>query len=288
MADTGRTRHRAFRLALPSLVAASTLAAQATQHTSVARQLYDQTSLRAVINFSAGEVNVRPAPSGMLYRMSADYDAERYVPLTRYDSESQSVVLGLEPTGQGGLRVSSKEHLEQAADIELSRMVPLTLDITLGAAEGTLDLGGLRLRRVRLETAGSRTAVRFAQVNPGRCDTLAVKSGAAEVSFESLGNSRCDAIQIDGGAGGVTLDLGGAWAADGRIGVAVAVGQVRLKIPRDLGVELSLEQFLSSFEPKGFVREGKVWRTPGYAQAGHRVALHLSTTVGGVNVAWVP
>jgi hypothetical protein len=288
MANAGRTLDRAFRLALPAVLASSALAAQATQHTSVARQLYDQTSLRAVINFAAGEVTLRPAPADMLYRMSAEYDSERYQPLTRYDSESQSVVLGLEPTGQGGLRVSSKEHLEQTADIELSRMVPLSLDITLGAAVGTLDLGGLRIRRVRLETAGSRTRVRFAQVNPGRCDTLAVKSGAAEVSLESLGNSRCDTIQIDGGAGGVTLDLGGAWAADGRVGVAVAVGQVKLKIPRDLGVELSLEQFLSSYEPKGFVREGKVWRTPGYAQAGHRVALHLSTTVGGVNVAWVP
>ncbi|HTO73248.1 MAG TPA: LiaF domain-containing protein, partial [Gemmatimonadales bacterium] len=227
-------------------------------------------------------------PAGMLYQMSADYDADRYQPLTRYESESQSVALGLEPTGSGGLRVSSREHLAQSADIQLSRMVPLTLDITLGAAEGTLDLGGLRLRQVRLETAGSRTAVRFSQVNPGHCDTLAVKSGAAEVTLESLGNSRCDAIRIDGGAGGVTLDLGGAWAGDGKIAVAVAVGQVRLRIPRDLGVELSLEQFLSSFEAKGFVREGKVWRTPGFAQAGHRVALHLSTTVGGVNVAWVP
>jgi predicted membrane protein len=70
--------------------------------------------------------------------------------------------------------------------------------------------------------------------------------------------------------------------------VSVTVGQVSLRIPHDLGVELTLEQFLSSFEPRGFVREGKIWRTPGYAQAAQHVSLNLSTTVGGVNVAWVP
>jgi len=275
-------------MALPALMIAAGLEAQATQHTSVARQLFDQTSLQAVITFAAGEVTLRPAPSGILYRMSADYDPERYVPLSRYDSEIQLVTLGLQPTGQGGLRVSSREHLAQAADIELSRMVPLDLDITLGAAEATLEMGGLRLRRVKLETAGTRAVVRFAQVNPGRCDTLSVKAGAAEVTLESLGNSRCQSIRIEGGAGGVTLDLAGAWSGDGKIGVAVAVGQVKLRIPRDIGVELTLEQFLSSFEPSGFVRDGKIWRTPGYAQASHRVSLNLSTTVGGVNVAWVP
>jgi len=168
---------------------AAGLEAQTTQHASVARQLFDQTSLLAVINFAAGDVTLRSAPSGMLYRMSTDYDPERYEPLSRYDSETQTVTLGLAPTGQGGIRVSSREHLAQTADIELSRMVPLDLDVTLGAAEATLELGGLRLKRIKLETAGSRTLVRFAQVNPGRCDTLAVKSGAADVTLEALGNS---------------------------------------------------------------------------------------------------
>lgn len=275
-------------LALPALLIAAGLEAQATQHASAARQLFDQTALQATINFAAGQVTVRPARTGMLYSMSADYDPERYLPESRYEAGAQAVTLGLKPTGEGGIRVSSRDHLAQTATLELSREVPLVLMMTLGAAEATLDLGGLRLKRVSLETAGSKTLVRFAQVNPGRCDSLAVNAGAAEVTLESLGNSRCQLLRIAGGAGGVTLDLGGAWSGDSRIAVSVTVGQVSLRIPHDLGVELTLEQFLSSFEPRGFVREGKIWRTPGYAQAAQHVSLNLSTTVGGVNVAWVP
>ena len=283
-----RVSGSAGRLALTALLAATGLEAQATQHVGAARQLFDQTALSATINFAAGEVTLRPAPTGMLYRMSADYDPERYLPVSRYEAAGQAVTLGLTPTGQGGLRVSTREHLSQTATIELSREVPLALALSLGAAEATVELGGLRLKRVRLETAGSRALIRFSQVNPGRCDSLAVSAGAAEVTLESLGNSRCQLVRVEGGAGGVTLDLAGAWSGESRIAVSVAVGQVKLRIPRDLGVELSLEQFLSSFEPRGFVREGKVWRTPGFAQASHRVSLNLSTTVGGVNVAWMP
>jgi hypothetical protein len=275
-------------VALAALLCAAPLAGQAMQQASAARQLFDQTSLQATVTFAAGSVILKPAATGMLYRMTADFDPERFTPVSRYDGAAQAVSLGLKPTGQGGIRVSSKEHLAQTATIELSREVPLTLDLSLGATEATVDLGGLRLRRVNLETAGSKTLVRFAQVNPGRCDSLAVNAGAAEVTLESLGNSRCQAIRIGGGAGGVNLDLGGAWADEARVTVSVAVGQVKLKIPRDLGVELTVEQFLASFEPKGFEKDGKVWRTPGYAQASHRISLNLSTTVGGVNVAWVP
>lgn len=264
------------------------LSAQSMQQVSATRQLFDQTALQATVTFAAGTVQLKPAAHGILYRMTTTFDPDRFTPVSKYDGNAQSVALGLQPTGQGGIRVSSKEHLAQTASIELSREVPVMLDLGLGAAEATVELGGLRLRRVNLETAGSKTVIRFSQVNPGHCDSLAVNAGAAEVTLEQLGNSRCQSVRIGGGAGGVNLDLGGAWAGEARVSVSVAVGQVKLKIPKDLGVELTVEQFLASFEPKGFVRDGKVWRTPGYAQASQKISLNLSTTVGGVNVAWVP
>jgi len=108
------------------------------------------------------------------------------------------------------------------------------------------------------------------------------------VLVESLGNSRCQQIRVNGGAGGVTLDLSGAWTGETTIAVALAVGQVTLRIPRDLGVSLSLDRFLSSFEPKGFVRAGNDWQTPEYGQSPRRVNIHLTSTVGGVRIEWLP
>jgi hypothetical protein len=264
------------------------LAAQAMQHAGASRQLLDQTALHATITFAAGNLTIVPGPAGTLYRMNVDYDGERFTPVSRWDAPSQSVELGLRASGEGGLRVSNRDHLAQSAVIEFSREIPVSLDATIGAAEAALELGGLRLTSLLLSSAGSRTSIRFGSVNPGRCDSLALEAGAAEVLVQSLGNSRCQQIRVSGGAGGVTLDLSGAWTGETAINVALAVGQVTLRIPRDLGVSLSLDRFLSSFEPRGFVRAGSDWQTPEYGQSPRRVNIHLTSTVGGVKIEWLP
>jgi hypothetical protein len=272
-------------LAAPAL---SPLAGQTMEHAGASRQLLTQTALHATVTFAAGNLTIVPGPAGTLYRMNADYDGDRFTPVSQWDAAAQSVELGLRASGEGGLRVSNPDHLAQSAVIEFSREVPLSLDATIGAAEAGLELGGLRLTSLRLSTAGSRTAVRFSSVNPGRCDSLVLEAGAAEVLVQSLGNSRCQQIRVNGGAGGVTLDLSGAWTGETTIAVALAVGQVTLRIPRDLGVSLSLDRFLSSFEPKGFVRAGSDWQTPEYGQSPRRVNIHLISTVGGVRIEWLP
>jgi len=284
---------RAIRRLLLASIALSAagvppLAGQSMQHVGASRQLLDQTALHATVTFAAGNLTIVPGPAGTLYRMNVDYDGGRFTPVSRWDSTSQSVELGLEASGEGGLRVSNREHLAQSAVIEFSREIPLSLDATIGGVEAALELGGLRLTTLRLTTAGSRAAVRFGSVNPGRCDSLALEAGAAEVLVQSLGNSRCQQVRVNGGAGGVTLDLSGAWTGETTIAVALAVGRVTLRIPHDLGVSLTLDRFLSSFEPSGFVRAGSGWQTPAYGQSPRRVNIHLTSAVGGVRIEWLP
>lgn len=264
------------------------LSGQTMQHAGASRQLLDQSALHATVAFAAGNLTITPSPAGVLYKMDVDYDGERFTPVSHWEAGTQSVELGLKASGEGGLRVSNREHLAQSAVIQFSREVPLSLDASIGAAEAGLELGGLRLTSIHLTTAGSRTAVRFGSVNPGRCDSLALEAGAAEVLVQALGNSRCHTVRVSGGAGGVTLDLSGAWTGETTIAVALAVGQVTLRIPSDLGVSLSLDRFLSSFEPKGFVRVGDTWQTLEYGQSPRRVNIQLTSTVGGVKIEWLP
>jgi hypothetical protein len=285
----GARQLRALPASLALLAApVLSLAGQTMQHAGASRQLLDQTSLHATVTFAAGNLTITPGPAGVLYKMDVDYDGERFTPVSRWEAGTQSVELGLKASGEGGLRVSNREHLAQSAVIQFSREIPLSLDATIGAAEAGLDLGGLRLTSIHLTTAGSRTAVRFGSVNPGRCDSLALEAGAAEVLVQSLGNSRCHSVRVSGGAGGLTLDLTGAWTGETTIAVALAVGQVTLRIPQDLGVSLTLDRFLSSFEPKGFVRVGDSWQTLEYGQSPRRVNIQLTSTVGGVKIEWLP
>src|SRR6185436_10047811 len=97
----------------------------------------------------------------------------------------------VEGTGSGGIRVSSGRALPQQALVELSATVDLTLDASIGAAESTLDLGGLRLSGLELKTGASRTTIDFATPTVGTCRLASISSGAGELSVTRAGNSGC-------------------------------------------------------------------------------------------------
>jgi hypothetical protein len=258
--------------------------AQTMRSMSVSRQLHGETRLRASIAFGAGEVSIQPAPDGTLYAADLTWDADRFVPRTRYDAAAAHLAVALEPTGGAGVRVVSARRLEQRAVIALSPATELDLDATVGAADATLELGGLRIAELRVRTDATRATVRFSRPNPGACSRAEFRSGAAELAVVHLGDAGCRGVRVEGGVGTVTLDLAGAWPAEAELDVSVTLGSVRLRVPRDLGVRLTLERFAASFQPAGFTREGDAWVSAGYASAARKLAVRVAATVGGVAV----
>lgn len=269
---------------LALVLAAPAAGAQTMRSMSVSRQLHGETRLRAAIAFGAGEVSIQPAPEGTLYAADLTWDADRFVPRTRYYAATAHLAVGLEPIGGAGVRVVSARRLEQRAVIALSPAAELDLDATVGAADATLELGGLRLAELRIRTDATRATVRFSRPNPGACSRAEFRSGAAELEVVHLGDAGCRAVRVEGGVGTVMLDLAGAWPAEAELDVSVTLGSVRLRVPRDLGVRLTLERFAASFQPAGFTREGGAWITEGYATAARRLELSVAATVGGVQV----
>ena len=272
-------------LALAVLLA-TPAAAQQMRNYEYARPLAGERRLHAVIEFAAGRLDLRPAASGRLYALSLSYDADRFRPIGRYDAEAGQVNLGVEGIGGGGIRVDRRKALPQDALIELPTGVELTLDASLGAAESTLELGGLRLSAFDLKTGASRTTINFASRTTGACRTASVTSGAGELTVNSAGNSGCRSWRLEGGVGAVHLDLGGAWPADARVTLNMALGGVTLSVPRDLGLRVRVSGFLSGFDAKGFSKAGKTHTSNNYAAAARKLDVEVSSAMGGVTVVW--
>lgn len=266
--------------------AAGTLSAQTMRPFATFRQLHGESRLDARLDFAAGRLRVAAGRPGELYRMALAFDADRFVPLSSYDSPRNAVALGVEPVGGPGLRVVSRHQLQQDAVVELSPRTDLALDVSLGAVEADLDLGGLRLADLRLEAGASKSVVRFSRPNPIRCRAADISAGAAEVSILKLGNSHCNQVRVEGGVGRMTLDFGGAWSGSERVELSLAVTELRLRLPRQVGVRITMDRFLASFDPNGLVRRGDEWVTPGYDQAARHLDLALKTTMGGVRIDW--
>lgn len=277
-----RTAGLALALAAGS---AGTLSAQAMRPFTTFRQLHGESRLQARLDFAAGQLRVVPGRAGELYRMSLSYDADRFVPLSHYDPSTNAATLGVDRAG-GGFRVVSRSQLQQDAVVELSPRTDLSLSLSLGAVEADVELGGLRLGDLRVEAGASRTALHFSQPNPIRCRAADISAGAAEISVLQLGNSHCDRLRVEGGIGRMILDFGGTWTSSQIAELSLAVTELRLRLPRKVGVRITMDRFLASFEPAGLVRRGDEWVSPDYDRSERHLDIALRTTVGAVKVNW--
>lgn len=243
-------------------------------------------ALAVTLEFGAGHLTLGPNTAGQLYHVDFRYDQERAAPEHKYDAQLHRLQLGLRPIGNAGVRVTNREQLTQDAAITLDPTVPLTLDVSLGAGDGELELGGLKLRSAAVHSLASRTIIRATHPNPMACETLDLDGGAAEVITEHLGNLRCAEIRFEGGAGRTTLDLTGRWSSTLRVRAKQALGNLSLVLPKDAGVRIVLDRTLTSFTPTGFTRENNAWVTPNIRSATRTIEVDITTAVGGIEVSW--
>jgi hypothetical protein len=270
-----------------ALVLAGPARAQSMRPFSTYRQWHGETSMAGRLEFAAGAVRLTAGRPAELYRMDVLYDGDRFQPISDFDAARSAVRLGVRSQGEGGLRVVHQGQLRQTASVTFSPRTDLALAVTLGAVDADFDLGGLRLTSLELEAGASRATVRFSQPNAARCRAAVLSSGAAELTVLGLGNSRCDRIAFEGGVGRVTLDFGGAWTSSSQVAVKMALGEVALRLPKRVGVRLTLDKFLSSFDPRGLVPRGTSYLSPGYDQADRHLDIDITTAVGNVTVDWV-
>lgn len=254
-----------------------------------ARPYSGEKKLAAHIEFAAGKLDLGRAPAGSLYEMDLEYDAGRFRPVGDYRADG-IVHLGTESVGRRGLRIAGlrfgRRALAQTARIGIAAEPDLELELLIGATEASLDLGGLRLSTLSLTTGASRTALSFGSPNPGYCSSASLTSGAGEVSVVNAGNSGCTDWSVDAGVGKITIDLGGAWRADARMALNVAVGGVTFAAPQGLGIRASMNGFLAKFDGPGFTKSGTTYTSAGYDQAERKLELTVNSAIGGVRVEW--
>jgi len=271
---------------LVGLVAASVAQAQTLRDFEYSRPLRGEHELKAHVEFAAGRLVVGPGSANQLYQMRLQYDADRFRPLGSYEATGGQVRLGVESNGQGGIHIGRREALAQTATLQFAKSVPLALDLSLGAAEGELELGGYRISELNLKSGASRLEVSFGSPNPGQCRSAAVSTGAGEVIISDAGNSGCSRWEVSSGVGAVTVGLGGAWPADAVLHLSVAMGGVTLQAPRGLGVRVTMSGFLADFSGRDFSKNGKVYTSAGYDRAARKVDVQVNSALGGVKVEW--
>jgi hypothetical protein len=283
---------RAARLAVAALLASAVLAGQADaqrmRSVTSARQLQGERRVEVEVKYGAGRLRVEPARNDLLYQMELRYDDEQFRPVTDYDRGAGRLTLGVESRERSGHRhARNRSHNEQHATIQLTPRVPIALDLSFGAGQAEVALGGLALEDVQVKTGASETHVTFDTPNRVAARRVRVDAGAAELRVTGLGNTRAPRFEFSGGMGETTLDFSGAWTQSATAQIDMGVGSVRLRIPRSLGVKVVRDSFLASFDASGMVRRGNAWYSRNYEQARYRLDIAVHAAVGSIEVDWI-
>lgn len=272
---------RAGRVLLPLAacsLATTSLAAQSWRTLDVSRQLTDSAATSVQVVYGTGTFGVRGTSNPLLYHMQLRYDGTRTQPRHTYNATERKLNIGVQKsemrfTGNGETEAG---HLQ----LELSRSAPLDLDLDLGAVESDLDLTGLRLSRVRVNSGASDGKLRFDSLNATRMSVLDISLGAASFRGDRLANANTQDIRVDAGVGSVELDMGGQWTQDIDLHVEVTAGVVTIHVPADVGVRVALKKVIASFDHEGLVQQDGAWVSRNWDSAPHKLRITAETVFG--------
>lgn len=280
-----------MRSAILSLVAIGLVASGCTSKserawrtTTAQRPRAADDSLRVRVNLSAGALRLHPAENAQLYDYSLRYDASQYRTARTFDTASRTLTLRVD-AGRRTLRALTDRDKETARlALALARGVPLDVGLHLGAVDAELDLGGLAVDALTVESAASATELRFSTPNARRMRTLRFDVGAAAIDAMGVGNANVERLEVECGAGAVTLDFSGAWEGDIDARVRVRLGAVTLRVPRDVGVRAQANLTIGSFDREDFRERDGMHYSANWESAARRLTIDASMIIGTLEI----
>ncbi len=249
---------------------------------AMSRQVEDERSLDVEVRYGAGRFSLALAEAGTLYRMQIRYDEDAFEPVAEY--RGSTLVLGTATVGRR-IRLGQDEAGGEM-ELGLTHEIPVDLTLELGAVKAEIDLGGLRLTGLDIETGASQTRLEVSEPNEEAMTEASFEVGAAEFTARRLGNLNAARIEVDAGVGDIELDFTGEWQRDARVTVDMGLGALTLRFPRGLGVRLSQDTFLTLLDSEGLVKRGDAYYSLDYDEAEYQVTVDVDAAFGSIRVVW--
>lgn len=262
--------------------AAAPAAAQSWRTLDVSRQLDGTAPVSVQVVYGTGMFGVRGTGSSLLYHMQLRYDGTRTQPRHTFDAASRKLNIGVQ---KSEMRFTGRNDSEAGRlQLELSRATPVDLSLDLGAVEADLDLTGLKLSRLHIESGASDGKLRFDSLNSVPMSSLEISLGAASFRGERLANANTRDIRVEAGVGNVELDFGGQWRQDIDLKVDVTAGFVTIHVPSDVGVRVSLRKTFASFDHEGLIERDGAWVSTNWESARFKLNVAAETVFGKLSI----
>ena len=242
------------------------------------------TSAQVQIAFGGGKFTLQPGADGLLDG-AFTYNVADLAPKLESQTQNGVQIVKLGPqvdVGWGGWWDTSDVRNEWS--VRLGRDVPMTLRLDLGAFDGSVDLGGLRLRDLEVNAGACNGSLTFSEPNPETLKNLVVNVGAANLALTGLGNARFQTMRFTGGAGKFDLSFDGAFQGQSRVRLESGMSTVTIRAPREVGVRVELDGALSTTHVTGFSQNGNVFTNSSYEQGGNQLTIVVTMAMGDLTL----
>ena len=243
------------------------------------------------LSFGVGHLTIAPGSNADIAVIDIDRDLSRVRETFDYETRGGTSYVTLESRPRKSVHNLDSEHNDW--EMTLSNRYPTEARFELGACEAAIELGGIPLTDLKLETGAAGTTLSFSEPNPKRMRELRVEAGAASVKLVNLGNARFDFMKFEGGAGSFDLDFRGQYEGECEVSVEVGVSSADIILPEGVAVRIETEEdnWFSSVDIQkrklSRVEDG-VYESKGYEDAKDRILLKIEVGLGSVDVRWKP
>lgn len=276
------------RAALVAAMAAATVtlspaagSAQDWQTLSQSRKAAGEKNMKVDLEYAAGKLDIGPGTDGSLYKANLRYDADIFKhPVLAYSNGTLKLDLS-----EGSIK--GRNMKAGKLDVELGTRVPLDLNITFGAAEAKIDLGGLQIQRAHIQTGASETKLYVSKLNQVVCEEAKFEVGAASFDAYGLGNLNADHISLDGGVGEINLDFSGESKRSMSADIKMGLGSLTIHMPRGAGLKVTKQGFLAAFDSQGLVKNGDSYYSQNWKSASRQITLNIQAAFGSIDVKWI-
>ena len=147
-----------------------------------------------------------------------------------------------------------------------------------------LDFTGLQLTELDVDMGAGEFEIRFDEPNRAEMKRMTLDSGAAKLGVFGIGNAGPERIRIQGGAGEITLDFTGAWPGSAEVTITAGIGQVTLRLPKDIGVRVETHGGVTSVEAEGFDRLGDAYVNDSFGETEVELRIEVTAGVGSIEL----
>lgn len=244
-------------------------------------RLDDATSASVDITMAVGALQVSGGATELL---EADFVyQERLEPyVTRSDERGQELIGIGQHTGANAPSGPNEWNLR------FNGSIPISLKSGLAAADATMHMDDMLLRRIELTTAAGALTVHAGGEQPD-LERVFIESASGRVQLSMTGNyPQVSSIDIESAAGAVDLDLSGSWGTDVEVTVKSVAGAVRVLLPAGVGAAVRTTSMVGKVTldaPEGFrsAAEGRV--NAAYGTTPTTIHLNLTTVAGAITVS---